>query len=270
MRIENQKIFLLAKTKMKLFDAHCHLQLAQFDADRDEVIARMREKDMGGIIVGTDFETSRQGVELASLYENLWASVGLHPNDNAQEEFDMTSYEELALDPKVVAIGECGLDYFRSGGTDEEKAAQKVRFENQIELAVRVNKPLIIHCRNAHDDLLAILEQKKPSVPIVIHFFTGSGELAQKYLDIGCMLSFPGPITYTDMYDESIRVAPLDKILAETDSPFASPVPNRGKRNEPAYVEYVAEKIAVVKGISKDEVARQITFNSQRVFGITL
>src|SRR6185295_4669553 len=125
---------------MKLFDAHCHLQLSQFDADRSDVISRMQDKEVGGIVVGTDFETSRTGLELAQEYGFLLASVGLHPNDNKEEEFDMAAYEELARDPKVVAIGECGLDYFRSGGTDEEKAPQKIRFENQVELAAKVQK----------------------------------------------------------------------------------------------------------------------------------
>ena len=250
---------------MKLFDAHCHLQLSQFDADREDVLARMREKEVGGIIVGTDFETSRQGIELASQHEHLWASVGLHPNDNAQEEFDMISYEELALDPKVVAIGECGLDYFRSSGE-----GQTEKFEAHIALARKLNKALIVHCRNAHDDCFSILQKTEitKKVPVIIHFFTGTGELAQKYLDLGCYLSFPGPITYTDMYDESIQIAPLDKILVETDSPFAAPVPFRGKRNEPSYVEHVAAKIAVIKGISTEEVQSQIILNSQRVFGL--
>ncbi len=213
---------------MKLFDAHCHLQLSQYDADRAEVIARMREHEMGAIVIGVDLATSRGALELAQSHDFLWAAMGLHPNDNPKEEFDMDAFEVLAREPKVVAIGECGLDYFRSGGTDEEKIAQKVRFQKQIGLAVKVGKPLIIHCRNAHDDMLEILnsysaELKSEKLQAVIHFCTVSGELAQKYLDLGCYLSFPGPITYTDMYDDSIRVAPLDRILSETDSPFAAP-----------------------------------------------
>ena len=201
---------------MKLFDAHCHLQLSQYDSDRPEVLARMQEKEMGAIVIGVDLETSRGAVELAKEHEFLWAAVGLHPNDNPKEEFDAAAFEVLAREPKVVAIGECGLDYFRSGGTDEEKLAQKDRFQKQINLAIKVGKPLIIHCRNAHDDMLEILashaaELKSEKLRAVIHFCTVSGELAQKYLDLGCYLSFPGPITYTDMYDDSIRVAPIDE-----------------------------------------------------------
>ncbi|HVZ75680.1 MAG TPA: TatD family hydrolase [Candidatus Paceibacterota bacterium] len=257
---------------MKLFDAHCHLQLSQYDADRAEVIARMRAKEMGAIVIGVDLATSKGAIELAEAHDFLWAAVGLHPNDNPNEEFDAVGFEALARHPKVIAIGECGLDYFRAGGTPEEKAAQKKRFEAQIELAIRVEKPLIIHCRNAHDDMLEILTEYKKGrgekLEIVIHFCTVSGDLAQKYLDLGCYLSFPGPVTYTDMYDDSIRVAPLEKILAETDSPFAAPVPYRGKRNEPAYVEYVVAKIASIKGLSQEEMAKRVVENSQKLFKI--
>jgi len=248
---------------MKLFDSHCHLHFPQFDADRDAVLARMKEKDMGAVLIGTDFTTSTAALELARQHDFLWASVGLHPNDS--EHFDISKYEELAKDPKVVAIGECGLDYFRS-----KPDGQKERFEKHIELAQKLNKALVVHCRNAHDDMLDILsnspELKNKSVPVVMHFFTGSGELAQKYLDLGCYLSFPGPITYTTMYDDSIRVCPLEKILIETDAPFAAPVPYRGKRNEPAYVERVAAKIAAVKGILVEEVAAQTLMSAQKVF----
>ncbi len=267
---------------MKLFDAHCHVQLPQFDADRDEVLARMQERGVGGIIVGTDFETSRQAIERAEAHAFLWASVGLHPNDNVEEKFDSEKYRALAENPNVVAIGECGLDYFRSGATEEERETQKKRFIQQIELAVAVNKPLIIHCRDplriaegeasAHEDCFSILQNYRmkhgEKLQIVMHFFTGSAELAQKYLDLGCYLSFPGPITYTDQYDESIRVTPLDKILSETDSPFAAPVPFRGKRNEPAYVEEVVKKIAAIKELSVEEMAAKILENSKKIFKI--
>jgi TatD DNase family protein len=264
---------------MKYFDSHCHLQLPQFDADRAEVLARMQGRaegaersEVGAIVIGTDFETSKAGLELAKQYDFLWASVGLHPNEPSTSSGQTipNEFEELAKDPKVVAIGECGLDYFRSGGTDEEKAAQKMRFEKHIELAVKVSKPLIIHCRNAHDDCSSVLQKTRitKKVPVVIHFFTAAADIAKKYLELGCYLSFPGPITYTDMYDESIRVTPLDKILAETDAPFAAPVPHRGKRNEPAYVAEVVQKIAAVKKLSVEEVAYQIVLNSQQFFGL--
>ena len=255
--------FCYTASVMKLFDSHCHLQLSQFDADRAEVLAHMQEAGVGGVVIGTDLESSRAGLELAKQHDFLWAAVGLHPNDNIDEGFDMAAYEALATDPKVVAIGECGLDYFRTTGQGQRK-----RFEQQIELAQKLNKALVVHCRNAHEDMLAILADKKPQVPVVLHFFTGSGELAQQYLDLGCYLSFPGPITYTDMYDDSIRVCPLDKMLIETDSPFAAPVPNRGKRNEPSYVADVARKIAEIKGVSQEEVAAATLKNASSVFSL--
>ena len=274
---------------MKLFDAHCHLQFPQYDADRAEVLARMQEKEMGALIVGTDLEKSRAGLELAKQYDFLWASVGLHPNDPDGKTSSsngagniFAEFEKLARDPKIVAVGECGLDYFRSGGTPNERAVQQERFEKHIELALKLKKPLIVHCRDpkdaqalqsAHADLQQLLHVYKErfderKVNVVIHFFTGSGEVAQKYLDLGCYLSFPGPVTYTDMYDDSIRIAPLDKILVETDAPFAAPVPHRGRRNEPAYVEEVVKKIAAVRAVPAEEIARQTVLNSQRIFGL--
>src|SRR3989338_6748011 len=253
--------------RLKYFDSHCHLHFPQFDADRDAVLARMKEKDIGAGLVGTDLETSRAALELAKKHDFLWASVGLHPNEKYIGLPYVDELEELAKDPKGVGIGECGLDYFRS-----KPDGQKERFEKQITLAQKLNKALVVHCRNAHDDMLDILsnspELKNKNLTVVMHFFTGSGELAQKYLDLGCYLSFPGPITYTDMYDDSIRVCPLEKILIETDAPYATPVPFRGKRNEPMYVEHVATKIASVKGISVEEVAQATAKNAKKVFGL--
>jgi len=256
--------------EFKFFDSHCHLYMPQFDADRAEVLARMQEAGMGAVVIGVDYASSQKALVLAQQHDFLWSSVGLHPNDNPAEVFDMEKFEALAKDPKVVAIGECGLDYFRSGGTEEEKLAQKTRFESHIKLAEKVQKPLVIHCRNAHDDCFSILQNSEivSKVPVIIHFFTGTAELAQRYLDLGCYLSFPGPITYTDMYDESIKVTPLESMLIETDSPYAAPVPNRGKRNEPVFVEGVAAKIAALKGISVEEVLVQTAKNAQRAFGL--
>jgi len=247
---------------MKLFDSHCHLHFPQFDADREAVLARMQEKDMGAVLIGTDLETSKAALELAKQHDFLWASVGLHPTHTG--DFDISKFRELAADPKVVAIGECGLDYFRS----EKSEGQKERFETQIALAQKLNKALVVHCREAHDDCLSVLQNTAiaQGVPVVMHFFTGSGELAQKYLELGCYLSFPGPVTYTDMYDDSIRICPLERMLIETDAPFAAPVPYRGKRNEPAYVEHVAAKIAAVKGVSVEEAVEATVKNVQTVF----
>ncbi len=253
---------------MKLFDSHCHLHLPQFDADRGAVLFRMQEHEMGAVLIGTDFATSEAAIVLAEQYDFLWASVGLHPNDNLEETFDAALFEKIARHPKVVAVGECGLDYFRSGGSDKERATQKERFLLQVDLAEKAGKALVIHCRNAHEDMLALLTERKPGVPVVIHFFTGSGELAEQYLRLGCHLSFPGPVTYTEMYDDSIRVAPLERILIETDAPFAAPVPYRGKRNEPVYVAEIAKKVAQIKAISATQVEQATTANATKVFSL--
>lgn len=225
---------------------------------------------MGAVVIGADLDSSRAALELAKQHDFLWSSVGLHPNDNPTEAFDMEKFEALARDPKVVAIGECGLDYYRQEPSVEEKQRQHIRLEAHIALAEKVNKALIIHCRDAHGDCLSVLQKTgiAAKVPVVIHFFTGSGELAQKYLDLGCYLSFPGPVTYTDMYDESIRITPLERMLIETDAPYAAPVPNRGKRNEPVFVADVAAKVAALKSIPLETVTTQTAQNTQRVFGL--
>ncbi|MES2203216.1 MAG: TatD family hydrolase [Patescibacteria group bacterium] len=247
----------------KLTDAHCHLQMPQYDADRAEVLARMQEAGMGAIVVGTDLEMSKAAIALAEGHSFLRASVGCHPNHS--EQFDIKDYEHLAGHPKVVAIGECGLDYFRS-----DKTGQHEKFLAHIELAERLGKALIVHCRDAHDDCYSLLQKTAiaQSVPVIIHFCTVSGELAQKYLDLGCYLSFPGPVTFTNMYDDSIRVCPMERMLIETDAPFAAPAPYRGKRNEPLYVAEVAGKIAALKGLEVEEVTHQTSLNFQRIFQI--
>ncbi len=264
---------------MKYFDAHAHLQLREFDGDREAVIARMKESETGAIMVGVDMETSRQAFHLANSNERLWAAVGLHPTDNLTEVYDTIGFSALAEQEKVVAIGECGLDYSRAP-TDRDKHAQLERFAPQIALAAELQKPLIIHCRasaaqgasgtDAHEDMISVLTEAKKqygdALSVVIHFCTVSGEIARRYADLGCYLSFPGPITYTDMYDDSIRVVTVDRILSETDSPFAAPVPYRGTRNEPVYVRQVVEKIAAVRGMKAEAVRTQILENAQRVF----
>jgi TatD DNase family protein len=251
---------------MRIFDSHCHLHFPQFDADRSEVLSRMREGGVGAALIGTDLSTSRAALELAKQHPFLWAAVGLHPNDNVDEVFDAVAFGSLAREEKVIAIGECGLDYFRSSGTPEERASQKERLLAHVRLAEEVGKPLVIHCRDAHEDMLVFLSEQAPSVPVIIHFFTGSGELAERYLALGCYLSFPGPVTYGDMYDDSIRACPMEKLLVETDAPFASPVPFRGKRNEPSYAEAVAAKIAKIKGLTTEEVLAKSVENARTVF----
>jgi len=263
---------------MILFDSHSHLHLSQFDNDREEVIKKLIASKIGVINVGTDFEDSKKAIELALKYpEIMWASVGLHPNDNLEENFDIDKYRELAKNKNVVAIGECGLDYFRSP-SEAEITKQKEIFEKQIELAKELKKPLIIHSRpslgtqDAYEDAIDILITYHLSHVTgngVAHFFVGSEETAKKFLDLGFYISFSGPITFAPEYKEVVEFIPINKILIETDSPFAAPIPHRGKRNEPAYVEFIARQIAEWKNLNFEEVVRQTAENAKKLFNIT-
>jgi len=257
---------------MKYFDIHSHLQFSQFDSDREEVLARMKKDGVGSIVVGTDFQTSKSAIELSGKEENIFATVGLHPNDNKKEIFDIEKYRALATQPKVIAIGECGLDYFRAPDTTGEKERQKNIFEDHVELAISLDLPLMIHCRDAHEDVLELLSLKKKKYGEKlrgnIHFFAGDMETAKKYFDLGFTISFTGVITFTNDYNDVIKNSPIENILAETDSPYVAPVPYRGQRNEPVYVKEVVKKIASVRGESEDKIRESLLLNTKRVFGI--
>ena len=247
-----------------VFDSHCHPQFPQYEGSREEVVKRALDGGVFMICIGTDLETSKKAIELAEKYEGIWATVGLHPNDNLSERFDPDIYKKLLNQEKVVGFGEIGLDYYRTT-KKEDQEQQKQKFIEQLGLAGKSGKPVVLHCRDAHQDMLGILS---PNLRGVIHSFTGTLEEAKKYLDLGFHLGFNGILTFTDQYDETVRYAPLEKILLETDAPYLTPVPFRGKRNEPLYVKYVAEKIAELKGIDYDEVARQTFENTKDLFGI--
>ncbi len=251
---------------IKYIDTHTHPQLRQYNADRDEVIQRAFEAGVGMICVGVDLESSNQAIELAQKNENIWASVGLHPNDNLDEKYEQAIYAESAQKEKVVAIGEIGLDYYRT--TDPaKKEFQKERFLQQISLAQELKKPLIIHCRDAHDDMYEILKNHH-GLRGVIHSFTGTWSEVQRYIDLGFYIGLNGIITFARQYDESIKNIPLDKILLETDAPFLTPEPHRGQRNESSYLPFIAQKIADIKNISIEEFASQTTENAGELFGL--
>jgi TatD DNase family protein len=198
------------------------------------------------------------------------SSAGVAPSD-----FDEKAFAELVSHPKVVAIGECGLDYGKSGVVDDtEKARQKKSFETQIDFAVKHNKPMMLHVRNAHKDVLDILTSKKrehgDKLRGNVHFFTGTVEDEKKYLELGFSVSFVGVITFVKNYDEAVANAPLNMIMSETDAPFVAPVPYRGKRNEPAYVEEVVKKMAQIKGKTAEEMQKIVVENAIRIFNIPL
>lgn len=287
----------------KYIDIHSHVNFIAFDADRDEVIKRALDNDTWVINVGTQIDTSRSAVELANKYdEGVYAIIGLHPIHTGAsyhdvqelgeggkeftsrgEVFDKDVYRELLKNPKVLGIGECGLDYYRM---DEESITkQREALIEQIELANEFNKPIMLHIRNnpadkthnAYFDALDLLKKhwNKPASAQAtgeakgdVHFFAGGLEEAKAFLDFGFTLSFTGVITFTTDYDEVIKNTPLDMIMTETDCPYVTPVPHRGKRNEPVYVREVVKKIALVKGLSEEEVAKAIINNAKRVFGI--
>lgn len=275
--------------EMRFFDVHAHVQFAAFRSDAKEVISRALENGVWMINVGTQRDTSEAAIALAHEYpEGLWATVGLHPihisksyHDEQElgspstgsgfisrgEEFSYDIYKKLVLDQKVVAIGECGLDYYRLG--EETKKKQKEAFKKQIQLASEVKKPLMIHCRNAFEDLIELLTfhfKLLNSPPGIVHFFSGTTDDAKKLMDLGFSFSFGGVTTFARDYDEVVRYIELDRILLETDAPYVAPVPHRGKRNEPSYVIEIAKKIADIKDISLDEVAETTFKNAKRVF----
>lgn len=264
---------------MRYFDAHAHIQFDPYDADRDALVAKMKEREVGSIIVGVDLESSKAAIETSRLSDTFYASVGLHPN-YTEEEFDLTAYAELAKDPKVVAIGECGLDYFRPESPADVKEKQKSRFRAHIELAVSVDKPLIIHARpskgtmDAYTDLISILKEKKKvygdSLRGDIHFFVGGVTEATELVSLGFTVSYTAVITFTHDYDEVIRSIPLDFLLTETDAPYVAPASRRGTRNDPLAVEEVVSALARIRGEDEERLRQAMVQNACRVFGITL
>lgn len=259
-------------------DAHCHLQFDQYDTDREALIEQMREQGVAGVVVGCDIDSSCKAVALAERYEHLYASVGLHPNHATEEFFDTDAYRELAQNQKVVAIGECGLDFFRPVEVnDDVKRAQKELLGKHIELAVAVNKPLIIHCRpskgtqDAYRDLIEILKEAKTAHSNLhgdIHFFVGGVEEARAFIALDFTLSFTAVITFARDYDEVIRSVPLTSILAETDAPYVAPLSRRGQRNDSLAVIEVAAKIAEIRGKGPEIVRAALLENARRVFAL--
>ncbi len=261
--------------EFQLIDSHCHLQFPKYSDDLNEVISRARKLDMGMICVGTDLETSKQAVEIAEKFEGVWATIGAHPTDAANEPADISEYEKLLDSNKIIAIGEVGLDYYRTP-EPEKQNQQKEVFEKFLSLAVKSDLPVVIHSRDAgkgsmgivHADLLSILKNNLPPKLGVAHSFTGTIDEARQYLDLGFYLGFNGIITFARQYDELVQFVPLDRILIETDAPFLSPEPYRGQRNEPAYIIEVAKKLAELKGESYEKIIEQTTQNSKKLFNI--
>lgn len=260
---------------MKYFDAHSHVTAKEYDLDLEEVLARMQEHDVGTITVGVDRQTSEDAISFAESRDTFYATIGLHPCDTPTEGFDEQAFEALVTHPKVVGIGECGLDYFRpENATPEDKKRQRDTFEKQIHFAIKHLKPLMLHCRvskgsmDAYEDVLDMLEPLKGQVAGNVHFFTGDVAIARRFYNLNFSTSFTGVITFAREYDDVVRFAPVDMLLTETDSPYAAPVPFRGKRNEPSYVRHVVSALAGITGLPEGKLAEQIVENAIRVFGL--
>jgi TatD DNase family protein len=253
-----------------LIDTHAHLDDARFDGDRDAMIARAREAGVEHFVtIGCDLTTSRAAVELADRYPFIYATVGVHPHEAKQ--IGDSWYDDLrrlAEHKKVVAYGEIGLDYHYNHSPPK---LQRERFREQITLARDLRLPIVVHTREAQDDTIAILkEENAADVGGVFHCFSGDAQLAKNALDLGFLLSFSGVITFQNatMLRDIVKTVPMDRILVETDSPYLTPAPHRGKRNEPAHVRLVAEKIAAIQGMTADQIAELTSQNARRVFKI--
>lgn len=291
-----------------LVDTHCHIHFNAYKDDMDAVIRRAQEAGVAMITIGTQKDTSAKGLEVCELYDNLFASVGLHPNHLCEQEFydedelppeqqatpkiktrseafDHNYYLSLAKHTKCVAIGECGFDYYRippNVSREEVIAVQDKTVREHFDLATEVGKPVIIHCRDAHADQIKVIEEYVNAGKLarrgVVHCFTGTQQEAEAYIKLGFKIAFGGILTFPPRKTEGeisplqqvAKALPLEHLVIETDAPYLTPLPYRGKRNEPAYVEHVARKIAELKGISYEEVAEVTTKNAKELFGLTL
>lgn len=256
---------------MKYIDAHCHLQFDAYDEDREEIISQMKEEDIHAITVGVDFNSSQQAIDLAQKHEHIYATVGMHPCYVEKEAFNKEKFLDIAKDNAVVAIGECGLDYFR----EEDKNVQTLQkevFIQQVEIAQELKKPLMIHGRpskdsyDAYEDIIEIL--KEYDVTGNIHFFVGSSDIRDQFEELGFTVSVTGVITFTDDYNDMVTAAKQDFLLAETDSPYVAPKPHRGERNSALNVVHVYTKIADLWEISEEEAQKILTANTRRIFGL--
>ena len=256
----------------KYFDTHAHLYMEDYDGDREELIEKLKQEKIGVVVIGVDKKTCLEAIALSNQHENVFATIGYHPKDS-KEDFDESQFIELIKNPKVVAVGECGLEFFRLGPDGEkEKEKQIDLFKQQIDFAVKYEKPLVIHCREAHAEVLEILKEKRALVGDklrgVIHFFSGNMDVAKQYIELDFYFSFGGVLTFTQGYDEVVKFLPLERILPETDAPFVAPVPYRGKRNNSLYIKEIVEKIAEIKQIDLNKVKEALLKNTYSFFSI--
>ncbi|WP_312420307.1 TatD family hydrolase [Anaerospora hongkongensis] len=253
-----------------LFDSHAHIDDNRFDSDRLETIERARENGVTGIInIGADMASSARSVALAQAHEGIYAAVGIHPHDAkaaVNADYDRMA-EWVEQEKKVVAIGEIGLDYYYDLSPRE---VQQEVFIRHIDLARQLRKPIIIHDRDAHGDVMNIVKKEAKGIIGVFHCYSGSLEMAKEVLKLGFYVSFAGPVTFakSTKLKEIAAAVPLERLLVETDSPYLTPHPHRGRRNEPAHVRLVAEEVARLRGLSLEAVAEATTQNVKQLFHI--
>ena len=254
---------------MNFVDTHCHLHFPEFQPDSDQLIERAREAGVRFFInVGTDLESSRQAVAIAERFDFVYATVGIHPHDvkDATPE-DMCHLAGLAKHPKVVAIGEVGLDFFRNLSPEAIQRKILIQF---FEMAKQANLPLVLHIRDAYEPMVELLKTHfRSPIRAVSHCFSGTQEVMEKLVQLGLFISFAGPVTYkkNDALREAVKACPSERLLLETDAPFLAPQLHRGKRNEPAYMVETARRVADLRGISLEELAEITYQNTERLFG---
>lgn len=252
---------------MRLIDSHAHVDFPQFDEDRDAVIERARAEGLVALVnIGTNVSTSRASVELAERHDFIYATVGIHPHDAETADSEaLDALRALAQNPRVVAIGEIGLDYYRDYSP---RPVQRQAFRDQLALASELDLPVVIHSRDGHDDVLRILSGWEGTG--VLHTYAGGPERLDQILDMGFFIGLSGPVTYAKAQElqKVARTAPLDRLLIETDCPYLTPEPHRGRRNEPAYVKFVADAIARTRGASMEDVADATAENARLLFGL--
>ena len=256
---------------MNLFDSHCHLENGRFESDLPEVMARMEDAGVRRcILAGSDMETSQQIVALTTEHPNVFGVVGIHPHDAKTWTDDCYDrIREWVKEDRIVGVGEIGLDYYYD---HSPRDVQQEVFVKQLLLAHELNLPAVFHVRDAHGDVLSILRAHRSELPSgVVHCYCGSVESAREYLDMGFYISFAGPITFKNANKllDAAKYVPLDRILVETDSPYLAPVPMRGRRNEPAFVQYVAQTVADLRGMDAEAFAQIAAENTCRLFGIS-
>lgn len=262
---------------LKYFDIHSHLYFPDYDADREEEIKKIKDAKIGTISIGTDLKSSKGSIELSEQNENFYATIGKHPSYVQTDSVFDKVIKDLAKHPKVVGIGECGLDYFRLSGEEKKiKDSQKNIFEEHINLSLEIQKPLMLHIRPSKDSMDAYLETLEILESVYrksggelkgnAHFFAGNMEILKRFLNIGFSVSFTGVITFARNYDEYIKYAPLDRIMSETDAPFVAPSPYRGSRNSPLFVTEIVKKIAEIRDEDFENVRHNLLQNAIKFF----